>query len=68
MSGNRKGTLFRDYWDNLDNRPIHLKKADTILTALVSLTESVRDKRVDIFKENQAVIMVKTIKEGNAQG
>lgn len=35
MSGNRKGTLFSDYWDNLDDRPIHLKEADAILTAIV---------------------------------
>ena len=49
---------FSDFWDAGDNRPIHVKEAYAILMAFASLAERVRDKRVDILTDNQAVIKV----------
>ena len=56
LTGHDIGTTFRDFWASGDNRPIHLKEADTIFKALSSMVSRVADSRVDILTDNMAVI------------
>lgn len=45
-----------DYWSENDVRPIHVKEADAILRALMSLSSMVQDSRVDVYTDSMAVI------------
>lgn len=47
---------FGDFWDASDSRPIHVKKASALLKALISVKHDVKNKRVYIYCDNQAVV------------
>ena len=47
---------FGDLWDSEDQRPIHMKEADALLNALLSVKGQVANHRVDIYCDNQAVV------------
>ena len=46
----------RDYWSVGDHRPIHIKEADALFKSLCSLSEKIRDSRVDAYVDNQALL------------
>ena len=48
----------RDYFEGEDIRPIHLKELEAVLKTLQGLGTSIRDSRVDLLVDNQAVIWV----------
>ena len=58
LTGEQQGLQFGDFWENCDDRPIHLKEADAIIKAIKSLGLSVRNHRLDILTDNQSVIAV----------
>jgi hypothetical protein len=47
-----------DYWTAGDNRPIHLKEAQALASALSALSGRVADHRVDVSVDNMAVVQV----------
>lgn len=47
---------FGDYWSEGDRRPIHVKEAEAILKALLSLGNDLRNSRVDVKTDNMTVI------------
>ncbi|KAK3107263.1 hypothetical protein FSP39_010584 [Pinctada imbricata] len=56
LSGDQRGMLFGDFWDDNDKRPIHLKEAEAVLKVLQSLGDKIRNHRVDLYTDNKAVI------------
>lgn len=48
--------IVRDYWQENDRRPIHLKEAEALLKGLLSVSEEIRDHRVVVNVDNKAVI------------
>jgi hypothetical protein len=58
MSGIMKGMNFGDYWLERDERPIHLKESEALLKTVQSLDTStkIRDHRLDMLTDNQAVL------------
>lgn len=47
-----------DYWKCEDERPIHLKEADAVFQALLSLGPALENSRVDLKCDNMAVVSV----------
>ena len=47
---------FSDFWKNDDSRPIHLKEANALVNALNSVSNKVRDHRVDAYVDNLACV------------
>ncbi|KAJ8309736.1 hypothetical protein KUTeg_011601 [Tegillarca granosa] len=45
-----------DFFDSSDFRPIHLKEATALLNTLVSIQDTIRNARVDVFVDNKAVV------------
>lgn len=45
-----------DLWDSNDRRPIHLKEGDALVKALYSVSEVVRDHRVDAFLDSSSCV------------
>ena len=50
------GDSLGDYWEMGDNRPIHLKEASALISALHALSSKIRNTRVDARVDNQAVV------------
>ena len=47
---------FGDFWEAMDERPIHVKEASALSFALQSVVDQIMDKRVDAYCDNQAVV------------
>ena len=55
---NDTSNAFGDMWSDGDKRPIHLKEAEALLNALKSVSDKIKDHRVDGFVDSQALIGV----------
>ena len=49
-------TKFSDFWDKNDERPIHLKETQALINGLKSVSDVVRDHRVDAYVDNLACV------------
>lgn len=47
---------FGDYWENDDNRPIHLKEGDAVYKAILSLGDTICNHRLDVLTDNKSVM------------
>lgn len=56
LSGNLKGVAFGEFWEEGDNRPIHLKVAEALLRTIWSLGIDIENHRLDILTDNKAVL------------
>jgi hypothetical protein len=45
-----------DLWDENDTRPIHLKEAEALYNTLRSVSDQIKNKRVDAYVDNMAVL------------
>ena len=45
-----------DLWDKNDERPIHLKETQALINGLKSVSDVVRDHRVDAYVDNLACV------------
>ena len=55
---NEEKIVMGDFWDQSDERSIHLKEAEAILRVLESLKGLILDSRVDLLTDNMAVLSV----------
>ncbi|VDI72378.1 Hypothetical predicted protein [Mytilus galloprovincialis] len=49
-------TEFSDFWDEKDERAIHLKETQALINGLKSVSVSIQDHRVDTFVDNMACV------------
>ena len=49
LEGTGKGEEVRDYWEGRDERPIHLKELQAIISMLESMRPAISKKRVDLM-------------------
>lgn len=56
ISGNKKGMQFSDFWEDNDDRPIHLKEAHALLLALRSILPDIIGHRVDVLTDSKALL------------
>ena len=56
LSGDLSNLQFGDYWEENDDRPIHLKESDALIKVFQSLRGSVQNHRVDLYTDNMSVI------------
>jgi hypothetical protein len=47
-----------DFWDAKDERPIHVKEADALVRTLQAIQDKMRNRRVDAYVDNMAVVSV----------
>lgn len=47
-----------DFWEENDQRPIHLKEADAVHKVLLALGENLANSRVPVLTDNMAVLSV----------
>lgn len=47
-----------DFWEENDQRPIHLKEADAVYKVLLALGENIANSRVHVLTDNMAVLSV----------
>ena len=55
IEGTHKSEI-RDYWPKDDNRPIHMKELDAVVSTLRTLSAVVKNARVDLSIDNKAVL------------
>jgi hypothetical protein len=56
ISGTGSGLVFSDFWENNDDRPIHLKEADALFKALQSMTPELINSRLDVLTDSTPLI------------
>ncbi len=54
--GNESNQEMSDFWPRGDSRPIHVKEAEALKLALVSIKDQIQDSRVDAYVDNTALL------------